>query len=39
MAANQTLLEQKSVIKFLANEKWKSCEIYRRICDVYREMF
>ena len=30
-------LEQKSVIKFLVAEKCKPCEIYKRICDKYRE--
>ena len=40
MAANQTVLqaEQRSVIKFLVGKKCKPCEIYKRICDVYREM-
>ena len=40
MAANQTEgrgLEQRSVIKFLVVVKCKPCEIYRRMCDVYRE--
>ena len=40
MAANQTecfKLEQRSVIKSLVAEKCKPCEIYRRICNVYRE--
>ena len=30
-------LEQKSLIKLLVTEKWKPCEIYRRIGDVYGE--
>ena len=40
MVANQTectRLEQSSLIKFLVAEKFKPCEIYRRMCDVYRE--
>ena len=40
MVANQTeysRLEQQSVIKSLVVEKYKLCEIYRRICDVYSE--
>ena len=32
MMANSGL-EQKSVIKFLAAEKCKPCEIYKRMCD------
>ena len=32
-------LEQKSVIKFLAAEICKSCEIYRWMCDVYTEEY
>ena len=42
MEANQTessMLEQKSVIKFLVAEKCKPCEVYWQICDVYREAF
>ena len=38
IAANQTerfRLEQRSVIKFLAAEKYKPCEIYREMCIVY----
>ena len=41
MAANQTeffKLEQRSVIKFSVPEKWKPCEIYRRMCVPYREV-
>ena len=30
-------LEKKSVIKFLVAENCKLCEIYRRMCDAYRE--
>ena len=30
-------LEQCPIMKFLAAEKWKLCENYRRICDVYGE--
>ena len=30
-------LEQMSVIKFLLAKKYKPCEIYRRMYDVYRE--
>ena len=40
MAANQTVcfrLKQKSVIKSLMVEKYKPCELYRRMCDVYRK--
>ena len=40
MVTNQTEssgLEQKSVIKFLEDDKCKPCEIYRRICNVFRE--
>ena len=32
-------LEQRSVIKFLVAKNCKPYEIYRRICDVYRELF
>ena len=42
MAANQTdwsMLEQRPVIKYLADEKCKSCEIYRRMCDAYGEEY
>ena len=42
MPANQTecsRLEQRSVIKFLQAKKFKSCEIYRRIYDAYREAY
>ena len=38
MVENQTegsRLEQSSVIKSLAAEKCKQCEIYRKMCDVY----
>ena len=35
MVANQ--LEQRSVIKFFVVIKWKLCEIYIRMCDVYGE--
>ena len=38
MAANQTectRLELGFVIKFLAAEKCKLCEIYRRMCEAY----
>ena len=41
MVMNQTecsSLEQRSVIKFLLTEKCKSCEIYRKMCDVYGEV-
>ena len=40
MAANQieySKVEQKSVMKLLVAEKCKTCEIYRRMCDVYEE--
>ena len=40
MATNQaeySKLEQRSVKIFLLAEKYKPCEIYLRICDVYRE--
>ena len=30
-------LEQRSLIKFFVDEKCKPCEIYRRMCDMYRE--
>ena len=30
-------LEQRSVIKSLVAEKWKLCEIYRKMCDMYGE--
>ena len=30
-------LEQKFIINFLVAKKWKPCEIYRRMCDVYGE--
>ena len=30
-------IEQRSVIKYLLAEKYKPCEIYRRMCDVYGE--
>ena len=26
-------------MKFLVAEKYKSCEIYRRMCDVYRKAY
>ena len=42
MVANQTesaRLEQRSVIKFLLAEKCKQCEIYKTMCDVYREIW
>ena len=42
MAANQTehsRLEQRSVIKVLIAEKCKPCEIYSRLCDIYREAY
>ena len=35
MAANQTecsKLEQRSVIESLVSEKYKQCEIYKRVC-------
>ena len=41
MASNQTectRLEQKSLIKILVVEKCKRCKIYRRMCNVYREV-
>ena len=31
-------VEQRSVIKFLATEKYKLSEIYRRMCNVYGEV-
>ena len=40
MAANHTqcsTFEQRSVIRFMLAEKCKSCEIYRRMSDVYGE--
>ena len=40
MAANQkefSWLEQRSVMKVLLAEKCKPCEIYRKMCDVYKE--
>ena len=40
MVENQTegsSLEQKSVMRPLVTEKCKSCKIYWRMCDVYRE--
>ena len=40
MVSNQTecsRFEQRYVIKFSVSEKYKPCEIYRRISDVYRE--
>ena len=30
-------IEQRSVIKYSLAEKYKACEIYRRMCDVYGE--
>ena len=42
MATNQleySRLEQKSVIKLLVVEKGKSCEIYKRMCDVNGEVY
>ena len=42
MTANQikcSKIEQKSVIEYLTVEKYKSCEVYRRICDVYGETY
>ena len=41
MVSNKTdssKLEQWSVIKFLLAKKYKQCKIYRRMCDVYREV-
>ena len=35
--SNYTRFKQKSVIKVLVVEKPKPCEIYKTICDVYRE--
>ena len=32
-------IEQRSVIKYLLAEKYKLCEIYRRMCDVYGEAY
>ena len=32
-------LEHRSVIKFLQAEKYKPCEIYIRMCNVYRKAF
>ena len=32
-------LEQMSFIKYLVVAKCKSCEIYRRMCDVYEEAY
>ena len=40
LVENQTefpRLEQRSVIKVLVAEEWKPWEIYRRMCDVFRE--
>ena len=40
MAANQpacSRFEQRSVIKFLLTEKCKPCEIYKKMCDGYKE--
>ena len=40
MVSNQaeySKLEKRFVIKVLGAEKCKSCEIYRRMCDVYEE--
>ena len=40
MAASQresSSLEQRSVINFLVAEKCNPCEIYKRMCDAYRE--
>ena len=42
MAENQTesfRLEQRSVIRFLMAEKYKPCEIYRKMCNMYGEDF
>ena len=41
MVANQTVssrFEQRSIINFFNAEKFKQCEIYRRMCDVYEEV-
>ena len=35
MVANQIVLEQNSVIKFLVAEKCKPCEIYSQICHAH----
>ena len=40
MMANQienSKLKQRSLIKCLVAEKYKPCEIYRKLCDVYRK--
>ena len=40
IAKNQTVdvrLKQRFVITFLVAENCKSCEIYRRMCDIYGE--
>ena len=40
MAGNQTessRVEQMSVNKVLVAKKYKQCEIYRRMCDLYEE--
>ena len=40
MSTNQkeiTRLEQRSVIKVLVVDKNKLCEVYRRMCDLYKE--
>ena len=39
MVANQgSRLEQRSILEILVTEKCKPSEIYRRMCDVYREV-
>ena len=41
METNQTecsRFEQRYVIKFLLTKKCKQCEIYKRKCDMYREV-
>ena len=30
-------LEQRSLVKFVPAENWKTCEIYRRMCDIWGE--
>ena len=32
-------IEQRSVIKYLLAEMCKACEIYRKMCDVYEEVY
>ena len=39
MVTNRSTSGLKSVIKSLVAEKCKPCEIYRRMCDVYRQAY